>query len=77
VGFGWLTRLGSPFLKIFWTDISKNLDFFLQGPLEIAREAGENCSLIAADTAVTTTVGERHESLDRACCSGLLVRHVA
>ena len=76
MGFGWLTRLGSPFLKIFWADISKNLNFFCKGP-EIAREAGENCSLIAADTAATTTVGERHESLDRACCSGLLVRHAA
>ncbi len=32
VGFGWLTRLGSPFLKIFWADISKNLKFFCAGP---------------------------------------------
>ena len=29
MGFGWLTRLGSPFLKIFWADISKNLKFFV------------------------------------------------
>src|SRR5256885_8852992 len=26
--FGWLTRLGSPFLKIFWPDISKNSKIF-------------------------------------------------
>jgi hypothetical protein len=51
-GFGWLTRLGSPFLKIFWTDISKNLKFFYKSP-EIARGAGKICSLIAADTAAT------------------------
>jgi thioredoxin reductase (NADPH) len=49
VDFGWLTRLGSPFLKIFWTDISKNLKFFRSGP-ETAPEAREICSRIAADT---------------------------
>jgi thioredoxin reductase (NADPH) len=49
VDFGWLTRLGSPFLKIFWTDISKNLKFFRAGP-ETAPEAREICSRIAADT---------------------------
>ena len=35
MSFGWLTRLGSPFLKIFWANISKNFDFFPSGP-EIA-----------------------------------------
>jgi len=50
VDFGWLTRLGSPFLKIFWADISKNLKFcFCTGP-ETAPGAGEICSRIAADT---------------------------
>lgn len=47
--FGWLTRLGSLFLKIFWTDISKNLKFFRCGS-ETGSEAREICSRIAADT---------------------------
>jgi hypothetical protein len=54
VGFGWLTRLGSPFLKIFLADISKNFDFFRSDP-ETAPVRGEICSQIAADTAATTT----------------------
>jgi len=59
VDFGWLTRLGSPFLKIFWADISKNLKFFRSGP-ETALEAREICSRIAADTRKRSRAGSRH-----------------
>ena len=89
MGFGWLTRLGSPFLKIFWADISKNFDFFRSEP-ETAPMRGESALELrltkplhynrdgsAAETAASSTVGERRESLDRVCCSGLLVRHAA
>jgi hypothetical protein len=75
VGFGWLTRLGSSFLKIFLGDISKNLNFFRCGP-ETA-SVGEIGPRIVAYTAATKTGRERRESLDWACCSSLLVGHAA
>jgi hypothetical protein len=73
VGFGWLTRLRSPFLKIFWADISKNLKFFCVG-LKTDRQGRGGP---AADAAAITTLRERRESLDRASCSILLVGHPA
>jgi hypothetical protein len=73
VGFGWLTRLGSPFLKIFWADISKNLKFFGAGPKTDPKGPADP----AADAGATTTLRERRESLVRASCSTLLVRHPA
>jgi hypothetical protein len=76
VGFGWLTRLGSPFLKIFWADISKNLNFFRSDP-ETALVRGNLFPIPPADKAATTTVGERRESLHRARRSGLIVGHTA
>src|SRR5439155_5099667 len=41
-GFGWLTRLGSPFLKIFWADISKNVEFFSARALKLPGEPGKS-----------------------------------
>src|SRR5437588_13052337 len=54
--FGWLTRLGSPFLKIFWPDISQNFENF-----KFRAEIAE----FAADTAAATAGRERRESFDR------------
>ena len=75
MGFGWLTRLGSPFLKIFWADISKNFDFFRSEP-ETAPMRGEIGSRIAADTPKVFASGQPplQPSRNR---SGLLVRHAA
>src|SRR5438132_7418672 len=67
--FGWLTRLGSSFLKIFWPDISKNSG-------TDSKTAGGKV-ISAGKAAATTLLREGHESLDRAPRSGLIVGHAA
>ncbi len=74
--FGWLTRLCSPFLKIFWADISKNLELFCSPALSAAG-IGTEVPVQVDFKGDIETLRESHESPDRVSRSALLVAHPA